>query len=71
MQDLLHNILAKHTGQTTERIADDFDRDYFMDPDQAEEYGIIDEVLRPEAKEEAEQEAQVEGETEQKEETEE
>ena len=45
MQDLLHQILAKHTGQPVARIAEDFDRDYFMDPAAAVEYGIIDEVL--------------------------
>jgi len=45
MQDLLHTILAKHTGQTVARIAEDFDRDHFMDPTAAVEYGIIDEVL--------------------------
>ncbi len=51
MQDLLHNILSKHTGQPVQKIADDFDRDYFMDPYQAVEYGIIDEVLTPEREE--------------------
>lgn len=45
MQDLLHHILAKHTKQSVSRIAEDFDRDYFMDPIAAVEYGIIDEVL--------------------------
>jgi len=45
MQDLVHSILSKHTGQTVARIAEDFDRDYFMDPTAAVEYGIIDEVL--------------------------
>ena len=45
MQDLLHHILAKHTKQPVSRIAEDFDRDYFMDPAAAVEYGIIDEVL--------------------------
>lgn len=55
MQDLLHSILSKHTGQPVQKIADDFDRDYFMDPYQAVEYGIIDEVLAPE-REEAESE---------------
>ena len=48
MQDLLHVILAKHTGQDVEKIADDFDRDYFMDAGKAMEYGIIDEVLATE-----------------------
>jgi len=48
MQDLLHKIMAKHSGQTVEKIADDFDRDYFMSADQAVEYGLIDEVLHTE-----------------------
>jgi len=48
MQDLLHGILARHTGQSVEKIAEDFDRDYFMEPKQAVEYGIIDEVLHVE-----------------------
>jgi ATP-dependent Clp protease protease subunit len=46
MQDLLHQILARHTGQTVQKIADDFDRDYFMDAHKAVQYGLIDEVLR-------------------------
>ncbi len=45
MQDLLHDIMSRHTGQDVAKIADDFDRDYFMSPPQAVEYGIIDEVL--------------------------
>lgn len=45
MQDLLHNILSRHTGQAMEKIAEDFDRDYFMDAKSAVEYGLIDEVL--------------------------
>ncbi|MEA3345101.1 MAG: ATP-dependent Clp protease proteolytic subunit [Chloroflexota bacterium] len=45
MQDLLQKLLAKHTGQPLERIKEDFDRDYFMNPDEAVEYGLIDEVL--------------------------
>jgi ATP-dependent Clp protease, protease subunit len=48
MQDMLHGILAKHTGQTVEKISDDFDRDYFMDAHRAVEYGIIDQVLTTE-----------------------
>jgi ATP-dependent Clp protease protease subunit len=47
MQDLLKSLLARHTGQSVERITKDFDRDYFMDPQEAIEYGIIDEVLSP------------------------
>jgi ATP-dependent Clp protease, protease subunit len=41
----LNEILAKHTGQTIERIERDSDRDNFMDADAAVEYGLIDTVL--------------------------
>ena len=43
----LNEILALHTGQTTERIAEDVDRDRFMSPEEAKDYGIIDRVLEP------------------------
>ncbi len=45
LQDLLRNILSKHTGQSLEKIAHDSDRDYYLNPVQAVEYGLIDEVL--------------------------
>lgn len=45
MQELIKRLLSKHTGQPIERISKDFDRDYFMNAIQAQEYGIIDEVL--------------------------
>ena len=41
----LNEILAKHTKQPIERIERDTDRDYFMSPGEAKEYGIIDEVF--------------------------
>ncbi|MCK4831308.1 MAG: ATP-dependent Clp protease proteolytic subunit [Anaerolineales bacterium] len=41
----LNDILSIHTGQSVEKIADDTDRDYYMTPEQAKEYGLIDEVL--------------------------
>ncbi|MEO8462116.1 MAG: ATP-dependent Clp protease proteolytic subunit [Chloroflexota bacterium] len=41
---LLHQILAHHTGQTIEKIVTDTDRDRFMSPEQAKDYGIIDAV---------------------------
>jgi ATP-dependent Clp protease, protease subunit len=41
----LNEILAKHTGQTVERIAEDVDRDRFMSPVEAKEYGILDHVV--------------------------
>ena len=45
MQHLLQSLLSKHTNQPIDRIKADFDRDYFMNPLQAMEYGLIDEVL--------------------------
>jgi ATP-dependent Clp protease protease subunit len=44
---IIREILAKHTGQDLERIIRDTDRDFFMDAAQAKEYGIIDEILQP------------------------
>ncbi len=44
-KDLLNNILAECTGQKYERIAADTERDYFMQADEAKEYGMIDYVL--------------------------
>jgi len=45
MKQRLNEILAKHTGQTVERIAQDSDRDNFMDAAKSREYGLIDTVL--------------------------
>jgi len=45
IKDQLEHVLARHTGQSVERIHKDTDRDYVMDADQAREYGLIDEVL--------------------------
>ncbi len=41
----LNGILAKHTGQSLERIEEDTDRDIYMDAKKAMEYGLVDEVL--------------------------
>ncbi|HUV89683.1 MAG TPA: ATP-dependent Clp protease proteolytic subunit [Anaerolineae bacterium] len=45
IEDLLHELLAHHTGQTVEQIAADFDRDRFMTAQEAVEYGLIDQVI--------------------------
>ena len=45
MQDLLHQLLARHTGQKVKKVADDFDRDRWMSAEEAVVYGIVDEVL--------------------------
>ena len=41
----INNIIMKHTGQNLRKIEKDTDRDYFMAPEQAVEYGLIDEVI--------------------------
>ena len=38
-------ILAKHTGKSVEQIHEDTERDYFMDPDEARDYGLIDGII--------------------------
>jgi len=43
--DIIRGILVKHTGQSDERIRRDFDRDFYMNPEQAKDYGIVDEIL--------------------------
>ncbi len=45
MKAKLNEIIVKHTGQPLERIEKDTDRDYFMGPVEAKQYGIIDEVV--------------------------
>ena len=43
----LNEILAYHTGQDIEKIADDTERDYWMNAEQAVEYGLVDKILEP------------------------
>ena len=45
LKDTLNGLLAEHTGQPLERIAEDTDRDYFLSPAEAVEYGLIDRVV--------------------------
>jgi ATP-dependent Clp protease, protease subunit len=45
LKDKLNQIMAKHTGQTVERIARDTDRDNFLSADEAREYGLVDRIL--------------------------
>ena len=44
-RDNLNELLVKHTGQPLERIKHDTERDYFMSPAEAKEYGLVDEVI--------------------------
>jgi ATP-dependent Clp protease protease subunit len=41
----LEEIYAQHTGKATEQISHDMERDFFMNPEEAKEYGIIDNVI--------------------------
>jgi ATP-dependent Clp protease protease subunit len=45
MKQEMNEILARHTGQPVERIEQDSDRDFFMSPQAAKEYGLVDEVV--------------------------
>ena len=47
LRDELNRILSLHTGQDIDKIEKDTDRDFFMTPQEAKEYGIIDEVIKP------------------------
>lgn len=43
--DMIDEILSNHTGQSIEKIRNDSQRDFFMGPQEAKEYGLVDEVL--------------------------
>jgi ATP-dependent Clp protease protease subunit len=45
LRERLNHVLARHCGQSLEKIADDTERDRFMEAEEAKEYGLIDEVL--------------------------
>jgi ATP-dependent Clp protease, protease subunit len=45
IKELIHRILAKHTGQALENIRRDTERDFFMDAEEALRYGVIDRVI--------------------------
>jgi ATP-dependent Clp protease, protease subunit len=45
MRSTINQILSKHTGQPVDRIEKDVERDYIMNPDQAKDYGMIDEII--------------------------
>ncbi len=51
LREELNDILAHHTGQPVERIAEDTERDRYMTAEQAKQYGLLDEVLHPASKE--------------------
>ena len=50
LQEVLRNLLAKHTGQTVEKIIHDTDRDFYLSPEQAIQYHLVDEILAKQSK---------------------
>ena len=46
IKEKLNTILSTHSGQNIDKIADDSDRDNFMSPEEAVEYGLIDSVMK-------------------------
>ncbi len=46
IKEKLNQILAKHTSQSLNKIEKDTDRDFYLDPVQAKQYGLIDEVIK-------------------------
>lgn len=49
IKEKLNNYLADHTGQPLEKITEDTERDFFMSAEEAKQYGLIDEVIAPNA----------------------
>ena len=45
LKEEIEKILAKHTGNSIDKIKKDTDRDYFMTPEEAKNYGLVDEVI--------------------------
>jgi ATP-dependent Clp protease protease subunit len=43
---VLNELIATHTGQSLERVEKDTDRDYFLTPQEAVEYGLIDGIIQ-------------------------
>jgi len=54
IQEIIRGILAKHTNQPMEKITHDTDRDFYLNPQQAVEYGIVDEILSKPSEEKTE-----------------
>jgi ATP-dependent Clp protease protease subunit len=45
LQEIIRSIISQHTGQPMDRIAHDTDRDFYLNAEQAREYGLVDEIL--------------------------
>jgi ATP-dependent Clp protease protease subunit len=55
-REVINQILAEHTGQDLERIAKDTDRDFYMNAEEAKNYGVVDDILSKQKTEEEEEE---------------
>ena len=53
LKDLYANLIAKHTGKRVAQVLKDIDRDFYMTPSEAEDYGMIDRVIETNGKEKA------------------
>jgi ATP-dependent Clp protease protease subunit len=53
-QEIIKDIIVRHTGQSMEKVTHDIDRDFYLNPEQAVEYGLIDEVLNKPTEEKTE-----------------
>jgi len=61
VQEKIRSIISQHTGQPVEKVARDTDRDFWLTPEQAMEYGLVDEILvSPKLKAEEEKEKKAE-----------
>ncbi len=52
-QDIIRDIIVRHTGQTLEKVTHDSDRDFYLNPQQAIDYGLVDEILSKPAEKKA------------------
>lgn len=55
-REMLNEILARHTGQSIEKIAKDTDRDFFLGAQEAKDYGLVDDILQKAPAEESDKE---------------
>ena len=54
LQDKMRQVISKHTGQSYEKVARGTDRDYFLNAEEAKEYGLVDDVVVPREQEKKE-----------------
>jgi ATP-dependent Clp protease protease subunit len=50
LREIIVGIYAKHTGRSTEQVERDIERDFFMTPEMAKDYGLIDAIIEPSVK---------------------